>query len=72
MVTHPRVQNASLHLRYLLDRCVKDRLDASAAALTFVSLFALVPLLTVTLSVASALLATPLAELFATEQSLSA
>ena len=72
MVTHPTVQNASLRLRYLLNRCVEDRLKASAAALTFVSLFALVPLLKVTLSIASALLATPLAELFATEQAPSA
>ena len=72
MVTHPTVQNASLRLRYLLNRCVEDRLNAGAAALTFVSLFALVPLLTVTLSIASALLAAPLAELFATEQSPSA
>ena len=59
-------------MRYLLNRCVEDRLNASVAALTFVSLFALVPLLTVTLSIASALLAAPLAELFATEQSPSA
>ena len=72
MVTHPTVQNASLRLRYLPNRCVEDRLSASAAALTFVSLFALVPLLKVTLSIASALLATPLAELFATEQAPSA
>ena len=72
MVTHPTVRNASLRLRYLLNRCVEDRLDASAAALSLVSLFALAPLLTVTLSIASALLATPLAELFATEQSPSA
>ena len=72
MVTHPTVQNASLRMRYLLNRCVEDRLNASVAALTFVSLFALVPLLTVTLSIASALLAAPLAELFATEQSPSA
>ena len=72
MVTHPTVRNASLRLRYLLNRSVEDRLDASAAALSFVSLFALVPLLTVTLSMASALLATPLVELFATEQSPSA
>ena len=61
MVTHPTVRNASLRLRYLLNRCVEDRLNASAAALTFVSL-----------SMASALLATSLAELFATEQSQSA
>ena len=66
------MQNANLRLRYLLNRCVEDRLNASAAALTFVSLFALVPLLTVTLSIASALLATALAELFAAEQSPSA
>lgn len=72
MVTHPTVRNASLRLRYLLNRCVEDRLNVSAAALSFVSLFALVPLLTVTLSMASALLATPLVELFATEQSPSA
>ena len=72
MVTHPTVRNASLRLRYLLNRCVEDRLNASAAALTFISLFALVPPLTVTLSIASALLAAPLAELFATEQSPSA
>ena len=55
MVTHPKLQNASLRLRYLLSRFVEDRLNAGAAALTFVSLFALVPLLTVTLSIASAL-----------------
>ena len=72
MVTHPTVQNASLRLRYLLNRCVEDRLGASAAGLTLVSLFSLAPLLTVTLSIASALLATPLAELFATAQSPSA
>ena len=72
MVTHPTVRNASLRLRYLLNRCVEDRLDASAAALSLVSLFALAPLLTVTLSIASALLETPLAELCATEQSPSA
>ena len=72
MVTHPTVQNASLRSRYLLNRCVEDRLDATAAALTLVSLFALVPLLTVTLSIASALLAARLVELSATEQSPSA
>ena len=72
MVTHPTVRNASLRLRYLLNRCVEDRLNASAVALIFVSLFALVPLLAVTLSIASALLETCLAELCATEQSPSA
>ncbi len=49
------MHNANLRLRYLLNRLVEDRLNASAAALTFVTLFALVPLLTVTLSIASAL-----------------
>ena len=61
MVTHTTGQNASLRLRYLLNRCVEDRLNASATALTFVSL-----------SIASALLATPLAKLFATKQTPSA
>ena len=55
MVTHPSLQNAGLRLRYLINRFIEDRLNASAAALTFVSLFAFVPLLTVTLSIASAL-----------------
>jgi len=55
MVTHPTLQNAGPRLRYVLNQFVEDRLNASAAALTFVSLFALVPLLTVTLSIASAL-----------------
>ncbi len=55
MVTHPPIQNAGLRLRYLITRFVEDRLNATAAALTFVSLFAIVPLLTVTLSIASAL-----------------
>ena len=55
MLTHPQVQNARLRLNYLISRVVDDRLNASSAALTFVSLFALVPLLTVTLSIASAL-----------------
>lgn len=55
MLTHPHLQNAGLRLRYLANQIVEDRLNASAAALTFVSLFALVPMLTVTLSIASAL-----------------
>ena len=52
MVTHPIIQQAGPGLRYLLGRIVTDRLNAGAAALTFVSLFALSPLLTVTLSIA--------------------
>ena len=55
MLTHPTLQNAALRLRYYAGRFVEDRLNANSAALTFVSLFALVPLLTVILSIASAL-----------------
>ena len=55
MVTHPSLQNAGPRLRYLINRFIEDRLNANAAALTFVSLFAFLPLLTVTLSIASAL-----------------
>jgi len=55
MVTHPTVHDVATRLRYLLTRIIDDRLNANAAALTFVTLFALVPLLTVTLSIASAL-----------------
>ena len=61
MVTHPTLQNASLHLRYLLNRFVEDRLNAIAAAL-----------LQHNLDQESSLLATPLAKLFATEQTPSA
>ena len=55
MVTHPRLHNLASRIRYLIKRCIDDRLSDSAAALTYMSLFALVPLLTVTLSIASAL-----------------
>ena len=61
MVTHPTLQNAGLRLRYLLKRLVKDRLNASAAAL-----------LRDNLDQELSLLATPLADLFATEQTPSA
>ena len=61
MVTHPTLQNASLRLRYPLSRFVEDRLNASAAAL-----------LKANLDQESSRLATPLAELFATEQTPSA
>jgi len=57
MVTHPTLQNAGLRLRYLLNRFVEDRLDASAAAL-----------LKDNIEQESSLLKAPLAELFATEQ----
>ena len=61
MVTHPTLQNAGLRLRYLLNRFVEDRLNASAAALLPDNLYQESPLL-----------ATPLADLFATEQTPSA
>ena len=38
MLTHPQVQNARLRLNYLISRVVEDRLNASAAALTFCEL----------------------------------
>jgi len=57
MVTHPTLQNAGLRLRYLLNRLVEDRFNASAAAL-----------LRDNLDQESSLLATPLADLFAIEQ----
>ena len=55
MVTHPQRAQVARAIRYLGRRLLEDRLTTKAAALTFVSLFALVPLLTVTLSIASAL-----------------
>ena len=61
MVTHPTLQNASPRLRYLLNRFGEDRLNASAAAL-----------LTDNLDQESSLLSTPLADLFAAEQTPSA
>ena len=61
MVTHPTLQNASPRSRYLLDRFGEDRLNASAAAL-----------LPDNLDQESSLLATPLADLFAAEQTPSA
>ena len=61
MVTHPTLQNAGLRLRYLLTRFVEDRLNASAKTL-----------LRGNLDQESSLLATPLADLFATEQNPSA
>ena len=55
MVTHPQRAKVLRGIHYLASRLREDRLTTKAAALTFVSLFALVPLLTVTLSIASAL-----------------
>ncbi len=61
MVTHPTLQNASLRLRYLLNGFVEDRLNAIAAALFKDNL-----------DQESSPLTTPLAGLFATEQTPSA
>jgi len=61
MVTHPTLQNAGLRWRYLLNRFVEDRLNASATTL-----------LRGNLDQESSLLATPLADLFATEKNPSA
>ena len=55
MVTHHQRAQVARAIQYLGRRLLEDRLTTKAAALTFVSLFALVPLLTVTLSIASAL-----------------
>ena len=55
MVTHLQSAKLARGIQYLARRLLEDRLTTKAAALTFVSLFALVPLLTVTLSMASAL-----------------
>ena len=55
MVTHPLRARLKRGIQYLAGRLLEDRLTTKAAALTFVTLFALVPLLTVTLSIASAL-----------------
>ena len=57
MVTHPTLQNASLRLRYPLNRFCEDRFNASAAELFQDNL-----------DQESLLLATPLLELFATER----
>ena len=61
MLTYPTLQNASLRVRYLLNRFVEDWLNASAGAL-----------LEDNLDHESSLLATPLVELCATEQTPSA
>ena len=61
MVTHPKLQNASLHVRYPLNRFFEDWLNGSGRVL-----------LRDNLDHESSLLATPLMELFATEQTPSA
>ena len=61
MVTHPTLQNAGLRWRYLVNQFVEDRLNASATAL-----------LRDNLDQESSLVATPLADLFATQQNRSA
>lgn len=61
MVTHPKLQNASLRFCYPLHRPFEDRLNPSAAALLQDSLYQ-----------ESLLLVTPYVELFANEQAPSA
>ena len=67
MVTHPKLQNASLRVRYLLNRFVEDWPHASPGALLKDNLGHESSLLATFL-----VLATPLVELFATEQTPSA
>ena len=47
MTEHPTIQNVINGMRYLLRRYQEDRCSEIAAALVYMSLFALVPLLTV-------------------------
>jgi len=54
MTEHPRIQNAIKGMGYLLRRYQEDRCSEIAAALVYMSLFALVPLLTVVYAIGSA------------------
>ena len=54
MTEHPRIQNAINGIRYLLRRYQEDRCSEIAAALVYMSLFALVPLLTVIYAIGTA------------------
>ena len=54
MTEHPTIQNAISGMRYLLRRYQEDRCSEIAAALVYMSLFALVPLLTVVYAIGSA------------------
>ena len=54
MTEHPTIQNVINGMRYLLRRYQEDRCSEIAAALVYMSLFALVPLLTVVYAIGSA------------------
>ena len=54
MTEHPTIQNAVKGMAYLLRRYQEDRCSEIAAALVYMSLFALVPLLTVVYAIGSA------------------
>jgi membrane protein len=53
--SHPLLREAWRRARYLVSRFTADRCSENAAALTYMSLFALVPLLTVLYTMASAI-----------------
>jgi len=54
ILTSPRIEHLRHRLAYLIGRYGDDRCRDTAAALTYISLFALVPLLTVLFTIASA------------------
>ena len=54
MTEHPTIQNVINGMRYLLRRYQEDRCSEIAAALVYMSLFALVPLLTVVYAIGTA------------------
>ncbi len=54
MTEHPAIQNAIDRCRYLYQRYQDDRCSEIAAALVYMSLFALVPLLTLTYAISTA------------------
>jgi membrane protein len=54
MTEHPAIQNAIERCRYLLQRYQDDRCSEIAAALVYMSLFALVPLLTLIYAISTA------------------
>jgi len=52
---HPRLRNLIEFWRYLLQRFHADRVSSHAAALTYTTLFAVVPMMTVTFAIVSAI-----------------
>ena len=55
MTEHSQIQNAVDRSRYVLQRYQDDRCSEIAAALVYMSLFALVPLLTLVYSISTAI-----------------